>query len=233
VTRVRRAIAAELAAIGCVAVYNVVVTRIRRRARLPAHLGAAVALVGLARMSGVSSSELGLSRVNAGRGTRIGLVAAGPLAAASLGAVALPRTRRLLTEERITSTSPTEAVFETLVRIPLETALAEEVIFRGVLLALGLRSRSRGWAIVTSSVLFGLWHVVPRLGTPARDAYRRPDGRATASTAAVVATTAIAGAGFAWLRLHARSVLAPVLAHAALNMAAFAGIRVTSGAGSA
>jgi CAAX protease family protein len=232
VTSVRRAVAAELAAIGCVAVYNIVVTRIRRRARLPANLGAAVALAGFARMSGVSPSELGLSRANVGRGTRIGLVAAAPLAAASAGAVAVSRTRRLVTDERITGTSPAEAVFETLVRIPLETALAEEVIFRGVLLALGLRSRSRGWAIVTSSVLFGLWHVVPRLGAPERGA-NGPPGRATASTAAVVATTAIAGAGFAWLRLRADSVLAPTLAHAALNVAAFAGVWITSGMGSA
>jgi uncharacterized protein len=228
VTRVRRAVAAELAAIGCVAMYNVIVTRINRRARLPANLGAAVALAGLARMSGVCASELGLSRANVGRGTRIGLVAAAPLAAASAGAVAMPRTRRLLTDERITGTSPAEAAFETLVRIPLETALAEEVIFRGVLLALGLRSRSRGWAVVTSSMLFGLWHVVPTLG-PLGRANRRPDARATASTAAVVAATATAGAGFAWLRLRADSVVAPSLAHAALNMVAFAGVRLTSG----
>jgi hypothetical protein len=232
VTRVRHAIAAELAAIGCVGAYNIIVTRIRRRARLPANLGAAVALAGLARMSGVGPSELGLSRANVGRGARIGLVAAAPLAAASAGAVAMPRTRRLMTDERITGTSPTEAVFETLVRIPLETALAEEMIFRGVLLALGLRSRSRGWAVVTSSTLFGLWHVVPTLGALGRGANGRPDARATASTAAVVATTALAGAGFAWLRLRGRSVVAPILAHAALNMVAFAGVRIASGTGS-
>ncbi len=228
-TRVRRAVVAELAAIGCVAVYNIMVTRIRRRARLPANLGAAAAIAGCARVSGLSPSELGLSRASVGRGTRIGLVAAVPLAVASAAAVANPRTRRLLADEKITGTSPGEAVFETLVRIPLETALAEEVIFRGVLLALGLRSRSRGWAIVTSSMLFGLWHVVPALGAPERGANGRPDARATASTAAVVATTAMAGAGFAWLRLRADSVLAPSLAHAALNMAAFAGVRITSG----
>jgi uncharacterized protein len=233
VKRVRRGVAAELAAIGCVAAYNMIVTRIHRRARLPANLGAAVALAGLARMSGMSSSELGLSRANVGRGTRIGLVAAVPLAAASAAAVANPRTRRLVADERITRTSAGEAVFETLVRIPLETALAEEVIFRGVLLALGSRNRSRGWAIVTSSVVFGLWHVVPGLGVPERGGNDRPDARATASLAAVVATTAMAGAGFAWLRLRAGSVLAPSLAHAALNMAAFAGVRITSAMGSA
>jgi uncharacterized protein len=232
VRRVRRGVAAELAAIGCVAAYNIIVTRIHRRARLPANLGAAVALAAFARMSGVSSSELGLSRANVGRGTRIGLVAAAPLAAASAAAVANPRIRRLVADEKITGTSVGDAVFETLVRIPLETALAEEVIFRGVLLALGSRNRSRGWAIATSSVVFGLWHVVPSLGAPARGANGRPDPRVTASAAAVVATTAVAGAGFAWLRLRAGSVLAPSLAHAALNMAAFAGVRITSAMGS-
>jgi membrane protease YdiL (CAAX protease family) len=61
----------------------------------------------------------------------------------------------------------------------------------------------------------------------------RPEARATASTAAVVATTVIARAGFAWLRLRAGSVLAPSFAHAAHNMAAFAGVRMTSGIDSA
>jgi uncharacterized protein len=228
VTRVRRAIAAEVAAIGCVCAYNIAVTRIRRRARLPANLGVAIALVGLARLSGVRPSELGLSRSNVGRGTRVGLVAAVPLAAVVAVGVAIPRTRRMLADEKITGTSPAEAVFETVVRIPLETALAEEVIFRGVLLALGQRSRSRIWAVATSSMLFGLWHVVPTLGALARGAHSRPQPHATVSTAAVVATTAGAGAWFAWLRLRADSIIAPVLAHAALNMVAFAGVRMTN-----
>jgi Type II CAAX prenyl endopeptidase Rce1-like len=171
------------------------VTRIRRRARLPANLGAAAALAGFARASGASPSELGLSRANAGRGKRFGLVAAVPLAAASAAAVANPRTRRLLADDKITGTSPGEAVFETLVRIPLETALSEEVIFRGVLLGLGSRSRSRGWALVTSSMLFGLWHAESALASPERSATSRPDARATTSTAAVVATTATRAPG--------------------------------------
>jgi membrane protease YdiL (CAAX protease family) len=229
VTRFRGAIAAEVAAIGCVCAYNVAVTRIRRRARLPANLGVAIALVGLARLSGVRPSELGLSRSNVGRGTRVGLVAAVPLAAVVAAGVAIPWTRRMLADEKITGTRPAEAVFETVVRIPLETALAEEVIFRGVLLALGQRSRSRRWAVATSSMLFGLWHVVPTLGALERGAQSRPEAQATVSTAAVVATTAGAGAGFAWLRLRANSVVAPILAHAALNMVAFVGVRVTTG----
>jgi predicted Abi (CAAX) family protease len=158
----------------------------------------------------------------------VGLVAAVPLAAVAAVGVAIPRTRRMLADEKITGTSPAEAVFETVVRIPLETALAEEVIFRGVLLALGQRSRSRGWAVATSSMLFGLWHVAPTLGARAGGAKGRPDARTSASTVAVVATTTAAGVGFAWLRLRARSVVAPILAHAALNITAFAGVRMTN-----
>jgi predicted Abi (CAAX) family protease len=148
-------------------------------------------------------------------------------------AVAIPSTRRLLADEKITGTSPAEAAFETLLRIPLETALAEEVIFRGVLLALGQRSRSNGWAVGTSSVLFGLWHVVPTLGSLARSANGRSSGgRVAASTTAVVATTAVAGAGFAGLRLLSGSVIAPIIAHATVNMVAFAGVRITAEPGS-
>jgi membrane protease YdiL (CAAX protease family) len=231
VRRVWRAIGSEVVAIGLVAAYNIGVTRIRRRARLPANVGAAAALVGLARVSGVSASELGLARANVGRGFRVGLLASAPLAVTVAGAVAAPSTRRLLADEKVTGTGPAEAVFETLVRIPLETALAEEVIFRGVLLALGQRSRSRGWAVATSSALFGLWHVVPTLEALSR----RDDGdsaRVPASTTGIVAATAVAGAGFAWLRLCAGSVVAPILAHATVNMVAFAGVRLTADAGS-
>ena len=228
-TPVRRAVAAELVAVGCVAVYNVSATRIRRRARLPANLGAALALTGLARAAGVRPSEMGLDRANVGRGARAGSVAAASLALVAAGAVLIPRTRRLLADEKITGASPSEAAFETLVRIPLETALAEEVIFRGVLLGLGQRSRSRVLAVATSSALFGLWHVVPTLAALARGANGRSPARVTASTAVVVATTGFAGAGFAWLRLVAGSVVAPIVAHAAVNMVTFAGVRLTAG----
>ena len=51
--------------------------------------------------------------------------------------------------------------------------------------------------------------------------------RVGAATAAVVVSTAAAGALFAGLRLRSGSVAAPVVAHAALNMAAFAGVRAT------
>jgi membrane protease YdiL (CAAX protease family) len=230
VRRARRPIVAEVAALGVVGLYNVVAHRhIPRRARIVANVGAATALVAVARVAGLTGPELGLARADAPRGARIGALAAVPVVAAVGSALAIPRARRLLADDKITGTAPGEAAFETFVRIPLETALSEEVIFRGVLLGLALRNRSTVGAIASSSLWFGLWHVYPTVGSLGRGAGGPAAGGAGAragATAGVVAATTAAGVGFAGLRLASGSVAAPVLAHAALNMAAFAGLRV-------
>jgi CAAX protease family protein len=228
VTRARRAATAELVAIGCIAAWNVGRNHLARRARIPANVAAAAALVGIARVAGVRGAELGLDPARLGRGVREGLLAATPLAAATAAVLGVPQTRRLLADEEITATSPGEAVFETLVRIPIETALAEEVAFRGVLLALGLRARPRGWAVAMSSLCFGLWHVRPNRGPVARHAGANG---APASTIGEVVVTGVAGAGLAWLRLRSESLAAPIVAHAAVNMVAFAGLRATQTGG--
>jgi hypothetical protein len=227
-----RAFVLEPAAVGAVALYNVVSHRhIGRRARLATNVGAAGALVGLARLSGLGASELGLRPADLRRGTRAGAVAAVPIVAGVAAALAVPRTRALLADEKITGTGRAEAAFETFVRIPLETALAEEIIFRGVLLGLGLRTRSPLGAVVSSSIWFGLWHVYPTLGSIGRGGGGELVGdqphRVGGATIAVVVSTAAAGAAFAALRLRSGSIAAPVIAHAALNMAAFAGVRLT------
>jgi membrane protease YdiL (CAAX protease family) len=231
VRRARRPIVAEVAALGVVALYNVVAHRhIGGRARIAANVGAATALVAAARATGLTGPELGLGRAGLRRGVRFGVLAAVPVVAGVGTALAIPRARQLLADEKITGTAPGEAAFETFVRIPLETALSEEVIFRGVLLGLALRNRSTVGAVVSSSLWFGLWHVYPTVGSLGRGAGGTaaaggPGARAGA-TAGVVAATTAAGLGFAGLRLASGSVAAPVLAHAALNMAAFAGVRL-------
>ena len=118
-------------------------------------------------------------------------------------------------------------------RIPLETALAEEIIFRGVLLGLGLRRRTPLGAVVELVGRgSGSGTCTRRSGSIARGGGGVLVGdephRVGGATAAVVAVTAAAGVGLAALRLRSGSVAAPVIAHAALNMAAFAGVRVTA-----
>jgi hypothetical protein len=231
-SRSRRALAVELLAVACLAVHSVTLhSRVPRLARIPANLGVAAAMIGAARVAGTSWAELGLDAETMRRGVRGGLLAAAPIAAGAAIAVGVPTTRRLLADERITDTTAGEAAFETLVRIPLETALSEELIFRGALLGIALSQRHRGLAVASSSLLFGLWHVYPTIGAIRRGAARRGGGGKASDlatpTAGVVAATAAAGAAFGWLRLRTGSVLAPVLAHAALNMTSFAGVRAT------
>jgi uncharacterized protein len=228
-----RLIAIELTAVGAVALYNVVAHRhIGRRARLAANVAAAGALVVLARAAGLGPAELGLRPADLRRGVRTGLLAAAPVVAAVSTVVAVPRTRGLLADDKIIGARAPEAAFETFVRIPIETALAEEIIFRGVLLGLGLRRRSRPVAVLSSAACFGLWHLYPTLGSIARGGGGAMVGdgqhRVGGATAAVVAVTAAAGVGLAGLRLRSGSVAAPVIVHAALNMAAFAGVWVTA-----
>jgi membrane protease YdiL (CAAX protease family) len=106
--------------------------------------------------------------------------------------------------------------------IPLVTVVAEEFLFRGVLLAVLRRRLRMRWSVLISSVLFGLWHIVPSLRLYDSSAQL---GKTTAAlgnaqvggiVAAVVATT-LAGAALCCLRLRSRSLLAAILAHWAVN----------------
>jgi membrane protease YdiL (CAAX protease family) len=233
VRRPRRPVVAEVTALGVVGLYNVVAHRhVGRRARLLANVGAATVLVGAARAAGLTAADLGMGRTELRRGTRVGLLAAIPVVAGVGAALAAPRARALLADEKVTGAGRREAAFETFVRIPLETAFSEEVIFRGVLLGLALRNRSTLGAILSSSLWFGLWHVYPTVGSLDRGAGgsigAASVGARAGATAGVVAATTAAGFAFAGLRLGSGSVAAPVVAHAALNMAAFAGVRLTA-----
>jgi membrane protease YdiL (CAAX protease family) len=109
-----------------------------------------------------------------------------------------------------------------LVIVPLGTVLPEELAFRGVVWALLCRRHSPRVATVGSSVLFGLWHVLPALGGgAANEVATGALGSGPAGTAArVVGTvllTTVAGTVFCWLRVRSGSLLAPVLLHWALN----------------
>jgi membrane protease YdiL (CAAX protease family) len=113
-----------------------------------------------------------------------------------------------------------------LVRIPLETAIAEEVVFRGVHLALARRVHpSAAWAAFRTSLAFGLWHVPPTLAGPRHAGGERagvpPRPGAPGAVAAAVASTAVAGGLFAALRYRSGSIAAPAIVHAAVNGTAF------------
>lgn len=185
-------------------------------------IGAALAVLG-ARYRGYSWEELGLARRDLPAGLRLG----GWMSVVVMAGVALvalvPTTRGYFEDERFLDLSAGQVVFDAVLRIPLVTALTEEVLFRSVLLAVLLVTLSRWRAIAVSSLLFGLWHVFTALGDLG-------ENEATADFAGwevvvgvvgVVAATAAAGVVFAWLRLRSGSVVTPWLVHAVLNASTF------------
>ena len=85
-----------------------------------------------------------------------------------------------------------------------------------------------GGAVAVSSLLFGLWHVLPALQSIADNlSDETPDQKlgTLAHVAGTVAATRVAGVGFAILRLRSKSILAPVIVHAAVNSSAFIATR--------
>ena len=125
--------------------------------------------------------------------------------------------------------SDRRVAYELFVRIPLGTALAEELLFRSALVALFSQRHTPRGAALASAAVFGLWHVLPTVDAidthPAGERVATRSQRVTA-TAGVVASTAFAGLAFTWLQRHARSVLAPVVAHAVLNGSTYAASRL-------
>jgi membrane protease YdiL (CAAX protease family) len=192
-------------------------------ARAAVRYGAAVALLGIARASGASWAELGLGRGGLGTGVRTGVAAGGCAAAVVFAGVALPATRGFFADERATGT-PAGGVVAGLARITCVAVPPEELTYRSALLGLRLREGSQAGAVAWSSALFGLSHIQPTLSTMSQTALgqhllRRPL-RQAAFVAGNVMVTSAAGVAFAWLRLRSGSVLAPMLAHAALNSSA-------------
>jgi CAAX protease family protein len=224
--RAGRTIPPEAVGVAVLALHNLAVHRL-----LPAPAGAALnlataaGLTTFARHAGCSRADLGIGVEDAGRGTRVGLAAAAVAGGGVALAAASPATRRFFGDRRVSDVGRGEAAYHLTIRIPLATALAEEVLFRGALLALFRQRRAPAAAVLSTSLLFGAWHVLPTIdhyqGNPASDLVADPDrGRRLAVLATTLSTTG-AGAVFAWLRLRSRSVLAPVLAHAAVNVSAY------------
>ena len=120
------------------------------------------ALLLLARVSGLTWAELGLSRNRVPSGLRWGLGAIALVAGVYLVGVLVPGIRPAFQDEKYHLSLP-DALYSGFVVIPAGTVLLEEIAFRSVLW--GMLSRHfRTWQVlVTTSVLFGLWHILPSL----------------------------------------------------------------------
>jgi membrane protease YdiL (CAAX protease family) len=186
---------------------------------------ALLAILIAVRVGGCSAHDLGLDREHLGHGLRLGAAAAAVLAVVLAMGAALPATRDLFADRRVDQHSVSLLLYHTLVRIPLGTVVLEETLFRGVLLGLALRRWSPPVAVAFSSVLFGLWHLLPARGLSGFNPMVATATQGTLRHGLVivlaVAATALAGAIFCWLRLRTGSLAAPSMVHLAGNSLAF------------
>ncbi|USQ85536.1 CPBP family intramembrane metalloprotease [Streptomyces phaeoluteigriseus] len=166
--------------------------------------------------------DAGLAPGTFARGARWALTLIGLVGLVYLAGALLPATRTLFEDQRYEDMSGSELLLRAFVLVPVGTVLLEEIAFRGVLYGLVRRARGVVWATVVSSLLFGLWHVLPSLhlaaSKPALNSVFGDSafGAAVAVMGAVLFTAA-AGVLFCELRRRSGSLLAPMGLHWAVN----------------
>ncbi|PAZ15227.1 CPBP family intramembrane metalloprotease [Streptomyces sp. SA15] len=185
-------------------------------AYVPTCVAGAAALLLIARWDGLSRADLGLDAASLRRGLRWASVLVGAVLVVFLVGLALPATREAFQDERAAGLTMGQLLWRLVIRVPFGTVLLEEIAFRGVLWAMVRRRRGAAWATAVSSLLFGLWHVLPSRGLPRANAAAAVLGTGPAVAAAVVATTA-AGVALCELRRRSGSLVAPAALHWALN----------------
>jgi membrane protease YdiL (CAAX protease family) len=211
---------AVVAAIVILAAVNVVDVRVPHAA-LAVGPGCAALLLWLARLAGLSWAELGLGPGTWRRGLCWAGAEIGIVAVVLAAGAALPLTRAAFRDSRY-HLDWAQALRTAFVLIPVGTVLLEEVAFRGVLWGLFRRLRGTVAATAVSSLLFGVWHVLPSLGLAASNqaiggAVGRGRSGQDVAVLGTVLFTAAAGVVFCELRRRSGSLLAPAGLHWAVN----------------
>jgi membrane protease YdiL (CAAX protease family) len=181
---------------------------------------AAVGLVLLVRSRGLGWSELGLGREHWRSGAGYAFAAVALVGTVIAVGALLPWTRPMFMNDHYATISG--ALIASMVIIPLQTVIPEELAFRGVLH--GALDRAWGFRGVAAagSLLFGLWHIATSLGlTSSNVGFTRlfgggALGMVVGVVLAVIATGA-AGFIFTWLRKRSGSLIAPIALHWSLN----------------
>src|ERR1700731_1595317 len=174
---------------------------------------AAIGLMVLLRFNGLGWAELGLGRDHWKSGAAYALGAMALVVTVIAVGVLLPLTRPMFMNNHYATMSG--ALVASMIIIPLQTVIPEELAFRGVLHG----ALNRAWGVrgvaAAGSLLFGLWHVATSLGlTKGNVGFTRLLGGGFAGELAgvliAVAATAAAGFIFTWLRRRSGSLPAPI-----------------------
>ncbi|BCI55284.1 CAAX protease family protein [Mycolicibacterium litorale] len=168
--------------------------------RLPERRAAAIHAVSGAVLAAATRTRVGVRPPALTQGVRAGASAAAVVTGAVATAGAVPAVRSAMAAREL----PDAPARWLLVRIPFGTVWAEEVAYRGALGQLGAQAFGPTRGRVLQAVAFGLSHI----------ADARAAGEPVAGT---VVVTGVAGWVFALLAERSGSLVAPMLAHLAVN----------------
>jgi uncharacterized protein len=181
---------------------------------------AAAGLLVLVRSRGLGWTELGLGREHWKSGAAYAVAAVVLVGSVITVGALLPWTRPMFMNDHYATVSG--ALLASLIIIPLQTVIPEELAFRGVLH--GALDRAWGFRGVAAagSLLFGLWHIATSLGlTSSNVGFTRLFGGGflgmLAGILLAVVATGAAGFVFTWLRKRSGSLIAPIALHWSLN----------------
>ena len=192
---------------------------------VPLGLLPAIGMLAWARHAGLTRRDLGLDRRGALRSGAIGLLAA---LAVALPAVVFLRMPPLIgapvSYSALNTLSTDSLAWRALVWMPLDTALPEEVAFRGVLLAALLRRFPARRAVLLSAVTFTAWHVVIVVRTLAETNLAQAPLLVVLGGIGAFGAIFVGGVLFAVLRLRTGHLAASVVMHWAFNAALLFGL---------
>ncbi len=201
---------------------NIATNRLSQKWYVPVCVLASAVLVALAWLDGLRADDLGLGRGTILPGLAWGLLLVVIVVAGYLVAAAIPRARGAFTDRRAMEATGQAIAVRALIAIPFGTVLLEETAFRGVLFGMVSDRHGTAWAVSVTSVLFGLWHVLPASAMhSSHEAAGELLGHGRRGQALAVLTTVLfttaGGFGFALLRVWTDSLLPPIALHWALN----------------
>jgi membrane protease YdiL (CAAX protease family) len=171
---------------------------------------------------GLSANSLGLAKNNIRSGLLYGIVAGSIVV--TLFTIVFLISPSVFVDSRYQKTLA-DIVFTVLIFIPIHTVVVEELFFRGVILGYFRTIMTDRRSVLGSSLLFGLWHVLPSISiTNSSQALSSTLGTGNSaqllSIMGVVVVTTCAGIVFCWLRLRSSSLIAPIILHWAINASA-------------
>jgi membrane protease YdiL (CAAX protease family) len=182
-----------------------------------------VLLVGLVLIWGrwsdqLTATELGLTPRRLVRSAGVGLlVALGTAVPALLFLRFPPLVGQAVEYAPLASLSPEALLWRAFVWMPLDTAIPEEVAFRGVLLASLRRRWSELPAVLVSAAVFTSWHGVIVSRTVALTNLQSEPRLAMLGLLGALLAVGVGGVLFAWLRLATGHLAGSIVAHWAFN----------------